>query len=137
MPGRRKSSKSTRGKLSKSARRGGGWFTSETKEECVATCNKNPDAPSQGGLLASVKSAFKSINPLASKPEEPKGMMESASKAATDSAASVAAAAAAAAAAAGLGNQEQVEPTAAAAGGGRRSRRRRYRRNKSRIRKRR
>ena len=148
MPGRRKSSKSTRGKLSKSARRGGAMFgiigdSNPELDTCVQECKtKHPpkptasfmdslafwssktkqEPPSQGGLLDSAKSALNSINPLAKPPPaDSKSMVDSVSDAA---------------AAAGLGNQEH-NPTDPAARGGRRSRRRRYRRNKSRIRKRR
>jgi hypothetical protein len=122
MPGRRKSSKSTRGKSRKSARRGGGWITPETKEECVATCNNKFNTPSQGGLLATLNT----MNPFASSPSkqpEEKSYLDQA----TEKLQSVTSA--------GVEPPKpSVEPPKQ---GGRRSRRRQYRRIKSRIRKRR
>ena len=116
MPGRRKSSKSTRGKSRKSARRGGFWpLTSETKEECVATCNNKFDAKTEPSSQGSMYDTFKSIIPFASSPPTPSPSVEPPKPSVEPP-------------------KPSVEPPKQ---GGRRSRRRRYRRIKSRIRKRR
>ena len=138
---------SGRGKSRKSSRRGGALFgligdSNPELDTCMKECKtKHPPQPTTSimdnipffsskpdpktespGLLAGAASTLNSMNPFASKQAEPQGLVEKAAQAA------------------GFGNKD-VQPaaaTAAAAGGGRRrSRRRRYRRNKSRIRKRR